>query len=273
MYEFINAYEAPLRLSCFIVTLLLLMAAQSLFPKRTLAQPLKPRWITNFTMAALGALLTRLVLPVAAISTADFAKTNGIGVFNNLELPSWLEVVIACLALDLCIYVQHRVFHTVPVLWRLHRMHHTDMDLDVSSGLRFHPLEFALSMAIKCVVVLLLGAPILAVLLFEVVLNATSLFNHSNLALHFKLDHRLRYLIVTPDMHRVHHSTIPSETDTNFGFNLPWWDFLFGTYLAQPKWGHQHMKIGLNEFRDSSSQTLAKLLVQPFMSSTPKQNS
>jgi sterol desaturase/sphingolipid hydroxylase (fatty acid hydroxylase superfamily) len=184
--------------------------------------------------------------------------------FNQVALPSWLEVLCGLLLLDLAIYLQHRLFHLVPVLWRLHRMHHADLDIDVTTGVRFHPLEILLSLGIKFVVIAALGAPPLAVLLFEVGLNASSMFNHSNVRMPATIEPILRWLVVTPDMHRVHHSILRRETDSNFGFNFPWWDRLFRTYRAEPEAGHEGITIGIEPFRDPTELRLDRMLAQPF---------
>lgn len=215
-------------------------------------------------MVALGGIVMRILLPAGAIGVAHLAADRNWGVFNQLPILGWYSVPISILILDFFIYFQHRLFHVVPTLWRLHRMHHTDLDFDTTTGIRFHPLEFALSLGIKCVVILAIGASPLSVLIFEISLNASSLFNHSNLDLNPALDRWLRFVVVTPDMHRVHHSSIPVETHSNFGFNFPWWDRVFGTYTAQPKFGHHDMEIGLKEFRDPAKLKFGSLLIQPF---------
>lgn len=215
-------------------------------------------------MVAISTVFMRVALPFTALGAAGVATEKNWGLLNWLELSPWLSLPIAFVVLDFFIYVQHRAFHAVPILWRLHRMHHSDLDFDTTTGVRFHPLEYALSMCIKGAGIIAIGAPALAVLLFEIALNATSLFNHGNLALGERLDHRLRRILVTPDMHRVHHSTIPAETNSNFGFNLPWWDFLLKTYTPAPKLGHQGMEIGLSEYRARERLTLGWLLIQPF---------
>jgi sterol desaturase/sphingolipid hydroxylase (fatty acid hydroxylase superfamily) len=196
-------------------------------------------------------------------NAALLAQSHGWGVFRALVVPVWLAVITSVILLDLAIYLQHALFHAVPVLWRLHRMHHADLEIDVTTGVRFHPLEILLSMAIKLGVVAALGAPAVAVLIFEVLLNATSMFNHGNVGLPQRLDRVLRWLVVTPDMHRVHHSVVPRETNSNFGFNLPWWDRLCGTYRAQPAAGHQAMTIGIEQFRDPGELRLDRMLLQP----------
>jgi sterol desaturase/sphingolipid hydroxylase (fatty acid hydroxylase superfamily) len=192
------------------------------------------------------------------------AESKGWGLLNAWVVPAWAAVPIAVIALDFVIYLQHVLFHAVPALWRLHRMHHADLEFDVTTGARFHPIEIALSMVIKLTIVAALGAPALAVLIFEVLLNATAMFNHSNVRLPAWVDHVLRWMVVTPDMHRVHHSVVVRETNSNFGFNLPWWDRLFGTYRDQPAAGHERMTIGVEEFRDPAEQRLDRMLSQPF---------
>ncbi len=215
-------------------------------------------------MAVLDTVLGRIVAPTGAVGFALFAKERGWGLFNMVALPAWLELLLALFLLDLAIYLQHRLFHCVPVLWRLHRMHHADLDVDVTTGARFHPVEILLSLGIKFLVVVPLGAPPLAVLLFEIALNAISMFNHSNVRVEPAIERVLRWLVVTPDMHRVHHSIVRRETDSNFGFNFPWWDRLFGTYRPQPEGGHEAMSLGIEPFRDSKELRLDRMLTQPF---------
>ena len=209
-------------------------------------------------------MLARIFAPAGAVGFALLAEARAWGLFNILAWPTWIEVLSALLVLDLAIYLQHRVFHYVPVLWRLHRMHHADLDVDVTTGARFHPIEILLSLGIKFLVVVALGAPAVAVLIFEIGLNATSMFNHSNVRMPAMVDRVLRCLVVTPDMHRVHHSIIRRETDSNFGFNFPWWDRLFGTYRPEPEAGHHGMTLGIDKFRDPKELRLDRMLVQPF---------
>lgn len=250
MNEFIAQYESTLRLSCFVAVLGAVAIWQWQRPRRALSQGLPVRWLNNFGMVVLNTVLLRLVFPVAAVGAAFLAAENGWGLFNIVEWPVWLETVICILALDMLIYVQHVVFHKVPVLWRIHRMHHVDLDFDVSTGLRFHPIEILISMAVKWAAIIILGAPALAVLVFEILLNAFPMFNHANAGLPARADRVLRWLVVTPDMHRVHHSVIRKETDSNYGFNLSWWDRLFGTYRDQPARGHTGMTIGQSDWRE-----------------------
>jgi len=209
-------------------------------------------------------MIVRVLFPTSAVALALLAETKGWGLLNAWPLPGWTAVIIAVLVLDLVIYLQHVLFHAVPALWRLHRMHHADLEFDVTTGARFHPIEIFLSMLIKLAVIGALGAPAVAVLVFEVLLNATAMFNHSNVRLPDRLDRILRWIIVTPDMHRVHHSVVVRETNSNFGFNLPWWDRLFGTYRPQPAAGHEGMTIGVEQFRDPAEQRLDRMLAQPF---------
>jgi sterol desaturase/sphingolipid hydroxylase (fatty acid hydroxylase superfamily) len=196
---------------------------------------------------------------------ALWARDQGWGVFNAMNLPYWLAVGLSVMLLDFVIYLQHVMFHSVPTLWRLHMMHHADLDFDLTTGVRFHPIEIIISMGIKFAAIVLLGAPGLAVVLFEVLLNGTAMFNHGNFHIPLGLDRLLRWFVVTPDMHRVHHSVFPSETNSNFGFNLPWWDRIMATYRAQPSRGHLDMTIGLNQFREPSKLTLPWMLILPFV--------
>ena len=224
----------------------------------------KTRWPSNLGIVVLDTLLVRLLFPMGAVGIAIAAEIHGWGLINAFRVPAWVAIPAAVILLDLAIYLQHVLFHAVPALWRLHRMHHADLEFDVTTGVRFHPVEIFLSMVIKLGVVTAVGAPALAVLIFEVVLNATSMFNHGNVALPARLDRILRWVLVTPEMHRVHHSINARETNSNFGFNLPWWDRLFGTYRDQPSAGHLGMTIGIAQFRDQAEQRLDRMLTQPF---------
>lgn len=215
-------------------------------------------------MVLVDTLLARIIAPIGAVGFAIFAEARNWGLFHHTRLPAWIELAVALLLLDLAIYLQHRLFHYVPVLWRLHRMHHADLDIDVTTGARFHPVEILLSLGIKFFVIVTLGAPALAVLVFEIGLNATSMFNHSNVRISQAIERVLRWLVVTPDMHRVHHSVLRRETDSNFGFNFPWWDRLFRTYRPQPEAGHEGMTIGIQQFRDPKELRLDRMLTQPF---------
>lgn len=233
-------------------------------PRRRQEIPRLLRWTNNLAIVALNALLVRLAFPLIAVGLALHAEELGWGLFHQVEPPGWLALVLSVLVFDLAIYLQHVVFHAVPALWRLHRMHHADLEFDVTTGLRFHPVEILLSMVIKLAVVVALGPPAVAVLVFELLLTSTAMFNHSNIRMPVGLDRVLRGIVVTPDMHRVHHSIDPSERNSNFGFNLPWWDRLFGTYLAQPGDGHVGMTIGIMQFRTRRDLWIDRMLVQPW---------
>ncbi len=269
MNDLLN-HESAIRLGCFSLVLLLMMLWEWRQPRRTLNLPRGRRWPANLGIIVVDSVAVRLVFPVLAVGMAGLAADQGWGLFNQLNAPFWLAFIASLLLLDLAIYAQHVIFHRIPWLWRLHRMHHTDLDFDVTTALRFHPLEIVLSMLIKLAVVVALGAPAVAVMLFEVILNATAMFNHGNVRLPLSLDRRLRWVVVTPDMHRVHHSVWAEETDSNFGFNLPWWDRLFGTYRDQPRDGHTGMTIGLEYFRDRRATDLPQLLLQPFLNVEPE---
>lgn len=234
-------------------------------PRRKLTVAKWLRWRNNLALIFVNAILLRLLIPVTATGMAAYAVGNQWGLFNQIALPAWLTVCLSIILLDLAIYGQHLALHAFAPLWRLHRAHHADLDLDVTTGLRFHPFEMLLSMLFKLVVIVLLGAPVLSVLLFEIILNAMAMFNHGNITLPRKLDHFLRYLIVTPDMHRVHHSVIPAEMNRNFGFNLAIWDRLFATYRDQPQDGHDQMMIGLSQWRNPKfCSQLMNILRMPF---------
>ena len=255
--------EAAIRLTVFLAVLAALALWEVAAPRRRQEIPRLMRWSNNFALVVIDTLLVRLAFPVVAVALALAAEAQGWGLLQLWEMPDWLGVVLALLALDLAIYLQHVMFHAVPALWRLHRMHHADLEFDVTTGLRFHPAEILISMGIKLAVVAALGPPAVAVLIFEVLLNATAMFNHANIRLPLGLDRLLRLIVVTPDMHRVHHSSDPRETNSNFGFNLPWWDRLLGTYIAQPAKGHEGMEIGIEQFRTRRDLWLDRMLVQP----------
>jgi len=258
------AQEPLIRLGVFGGVLAAMALWEFLAPRRHQAFSHGRRWPSNLGIVVIDTLIVRLVFPTAAVGMALLAETRGWGLFQALEAPAWLAIVASVILLDLAIYLQHVLVHAVPTLWRLHRMHHADLEFDVTTGLRFHPIEILLSMGIKLGVVAALGPPAVAVLIFEVLLNATSMFNHGNVRLPARLDRVLRRIVVTPDMHRVHHSIVPRETNSNFGFSLPWWDRLFGTYRAQPAATHDSMTIGIEQFRDPSELRLDRMLTQPF---------
>jgi sterol desaturase/sphingolipid hydroxylase (fatty acid hydroxylase superfamily) len=256
--------EIAVRVGCFAAVFAVMALWEWVAPRRHLTVGRGARWPSNLGILAIDIIAVRLLVPTAAVGMALIAAAAGWGLLPLLGLPAWAAIPIGVIALDLVIYAQHVVFHHVPVLWRLHRMHHADLDIDVTTGVRFHPLEILLSLAIKMTAVLALGVPALAVLIFEVLLNATSMFNHSNVALPPRLEPIARWLVVTPQMHQVHHSIERQETDSNFGFNLPWWDRLFGTYRANPAAGEQGMTVGLPIFRDVAELRIVRLLTQPF---------
>lgn len=263
MQDWIVTHEPWLRLAAFAGVLLAMLAAEDLWPRRAGPLQRRLRWSANFSLVVVDALLVRLLIPLGATGTAIWSEVRGYGLFNNVGWVFAAEALLAFLALDALIYWQHRLFHRIPLFWRLHRMHHSDVEFDATTGVRFHPVEILLSMLIKMGAVLALGAPAVAVIAFEVALNATSLFNHGNLRLPPPVDRALRRLVVTPDMHRVHHSVHRHEHDSNYGFNLSWWDHLFRSYTDQPQDGHTTMQIGLASFRDPDDQRLTKLLTQP----------
>jgi sterol desaturase/sphingolipid hydroxylase (fatty acid hydroxylase superfamily) len=265
MPDFLLANEPTIRLSAFLGILVVMAAWEVAAPRRRREIPRLLRWTNNLGVVVVDTILVRLTFPVAAVGLALVAAERGWGVFNVIEAPVWVAFIVSVVVLDLVIYLQHVLFHAVPALWRLHRMHHADLDFDVTTGLRFHPVEIVLSMGLKLAVVAVLGPPAAAVLVFEVLLNGTAMFNHSNIRLPLGLDRVLRLFVVTPDMHRVHHSVIPQETNSNFGFNLPWWDRLFGTYRAQPADGHDAMTIGIELFRTRRDLWLDRMLIQPLL--------
>lgn len=255
--------EANLRLGVFVGVFAILAVLEIYLPRRQQKVSKLFRWTNNIGVSIVNTLVLRFALPMLATGMAVFASINSFGVFNWVDVPLWLACVCSFLILDFAIYLQHRLFHCVPLFWRLHRMHHTDLEFDVTTAIRFHPIEIFLSMIIKLALVALIGAPAVSVLIFEIVLNGSAMFNHSNIKLPLWLDKILRLVIVTPDMHRVHHSVHRPETNSNFGFNLPWWDRLCGTYIEQPKDGHTDMQIGIEVFRDSKDQRLDQMLIQP----------
>ena len=256
--------EPLIRLVAFAGIFVAMAVWEVLAPRRDQKLGRGTRWPSNIGIVVLDTVLVRLVFPTTAVGLALVTEGRGWGLFLALDVPAWASVPLAVAALDFAIYLQHVLFHAVPALWRLHRMHHADLEIDVTTGARFHPIEILLSMGIKLGVVAVLGTPAVAVLAFEVLLNATSMFNHSNVRIPIWLDRVLRWMVVTPDMHRVHHSIVARETNSNFGFNLPWWDRLFGTYRDQPAAGHETMTIGIEQFRDPAEQRLDRMLTQPF---------
>jgi sterol desaturase/sphingolipid hydroxylase (fatty acid hydroxylase superfamily) len=267
MSSTVISFEPLIRLGAFFSVFLAMALWEALAPRRRRAFGRGARWPHNIGLLLVDIALVRLVAPGAAIAVALAGEAGGWGLVNALALPAWVAIALAVALLDLAIYFQHVMFHAVPTLWRLHRVHHTDLDFDVTTGTRFHPIEILISTGIKCAAVAAIGAPAVAVLVFEVLLNATAMFNHANARLPLALDRVLRWIVVTPDMHRVHHSVVYNETNSNFGFNLPWWDRLFGTYRAQPAAGHEVMTIGVDAFRSREDLRLDRLLAQPFRQS------
>ena len=255
--------EPLVRPGAFVGVFVLMTLWEVLAPRRPQAIGRRTRWPGNLGVVVVDTLAVRVLFPAGAVGMAMLAQAQGWGLLNVMRAPGWVAVPLSVLLLDLAIYAQHVAFHHVPMLWRLHRMHHADLEFDVTTGVRFHPVEIVLSMLIKSAVVVALGAPPLGVLVFEVLLNATSMFNHGNVRLPGRLDRVLRCLVVTSEMHRVHHSVLRRETDSNFGFCLPWWDRLFGTYRAQPEAGHDGMTIGIDRFRDPRELRLDRMLLQP----------
>lgn len=253
-----------IRFGAFAVVFSIMASWEILAPRRPLIASKAFRWFGNLGVLAIDTVLVRLVFTVLPIEMAHRVQGAGWGILNIVSLPYWLKVLIGIILLDFSIYLQHVMLHAVPVFWRLHMMHHADVDFDFTTGVRFHPIEILLSMVIKLAAVALIGPPALAVLLFEVLLNATSMFNHGNVRLPLAVDRFLRLIVVTPDMHRVHHSVVATETNSNFGFNFPWWDRIAGTYRAQPSAGHEGMTIGLSQFQGVKRQTLSWMLVLPF---------
>jgi sterol desaturase/sphingolipid hydroxylase (fatty acid hydroxylase superfamily) len=261
--------EPVIRLAFFLSIFIVLAAWEIFKPRRPQRYGRWLRWPGNLTLVIIDSVVVRLFFPFTAVGMALVVQTKGWGLLNALDLPFVVKVGSALLILDLTIYCQHRIFHSLPWLWRLHRVHHADREFDVTTGVRFHPIEIAMSMCIKFLVIAALGASAEAVLVFEIMLNATAMFSHANISLDPKIEKLLRLIVVTPEMHRVHHSIYPEESNSNFGFNSPWWDWLFKTYRAKPRDGHLQMTIGLKEFQDGSELKLDRMLLQPFMSTVP----
>jgi len=262
----ILTFEPYIRLSAFFGVFFIMALLERLAPRRTLTVSRKLRWCSNLGIVVVNTIIARLILPMTLVVFATLCAAQNWGVLNLIDGPMWGEAALAILVMDFAIWLQHVMVHAVPLLWRLHRLHHTDLDYDVTTGARFHPLEILLSLGLKFLVIALLGASPVSVMAFEVILNAMAMFNHANVRLPLALDGVLRWLVVTPDFHRVHHSVHPFETNSNFGFNLSIWDRVFGTYIAQPEHGHTGMTIGLNIFRNPREERLDKMLTQPFRS-------
>ncbi|WP_417685896.1 sterol desaturase family protein [Pseudidiomarina gelatinasegens] len=258
--------EATIRLSIFLGVMVAMAAWEIFAPKREPRYSRAKRWPANLGIVVIDSLITRLLLPAGLVSIALYAAQHNWGLLHQVEAPAWLAVVIAVVALDIAIYWQHRLFHRIPILWRIHRMHHADPDFDVTTGLRFHPVEIVLSLGIKAVVVVALGAPALAIIIFEVVLNACSLFNHGNVALPQGIERWTRKVLITQELHRIHHSTVPRETNSNYGFSVSWWDHVFGSYTDKPEAGSDGVDIGLSNYREAKqTTTLWGLMRIPFV--------
>jgi len=265
MDPLVKKNELLIRLGVFFGILVVMFLWELIAPRRPLTTSKITRWFSNLGLVLIDSIVVRLVFPTALAGITLLVQQRGWGLFNQSELPYLLKIIFSVLILDFVIYLQHIMFHSVPLFWRLHMVHHTDMDIDVTTGVRFHPVEIILSLGIKMIVVILIGAPLAAVLIFEIILNGTSMFNHGNVRYSQNIDSILRLLVVTPEMHRVHHSTIRWETNSNLGFNFPWWDRLFGTYRGQPAKGHLEMTIGLEPYKEPKKLTLPWLIVLPFI--------
>lgn len=264
MDTFFTDNEATVRLATFAGLFALLALSEYFRPRRPLVVPKSARWFTNIAIVIIDSVAVRLIFPAAAVGVALWAAESGYGFFNIVEVPVWLAGLISIVVLDFAVWLSHVLSHKVPLFWRFHRMHHSDRDFDVTTAIRFHPIEIIASMVWKVAFVVALGAPAWSVILFEIILNGTAMFNHSNLKLPLMLDRVVRLIVVTPDMHRVHHSVIPHETDSNYGFNFPFWDRLFGTYVDQPREGHDDMTIGLADWQDERPTRLKWSLFMPF---------
>ncbi|MFT5425371.1 MAG: sterol desaturase/sphingolipid hydroxylase (fatty acid hydroxylase superfamily) [Gammaproteobacteria bacterium] len=264
MEQLLQNNEALFRLGAFAAVLLLMFLWEASNPRRIPSLGWNRR-LNNLALVSLDVILVRYLVPIGTVTVAEIALSRGWGLFNIVDVGLWPAFVLSILLMDLVIYGQHVITHYVPLLWRIHRVHHTDLDFDVTTALRFHPFEIILSMFLKFFFIVLFGAPVVAVIVFEIILNISSMFNHSNIQIPVSIDHWLRWFIVTPDMHRVHHSVDKIETNSNYGFNIPWWDRIFRTYRPQPSEGHTKMKIGLNEFQGDKVVFLNWLLVQPFV--------
>lgn len=263
--EFIMANEKQIRMGFFIGVLVVMGLWEIFAPRRMLTISKTLRWANNLGLVFFNSYILLVLFPAAAVGVAITASQQGLGLFNVYEVPLYMAVILSIVILDFVIYVQHVMVHAIPILWRLHRVHHADPDFDVTTGARFHTFEIILSMLIKFAVILLLGPPVIAVILFEVILNVTAMFNHGNVRLPLALDRALRWVLVTPDMHRIHHSIEDDEANSNFGFSLTWWDRLFGTYRDQPRGGHQAMAIGIHKYHNAKDVSwITGILILPF---------
>jgi sterol desaturase/sphingolipid hydroxylase (fatty acid hydroxylase superfamily) len=257
--------DASLRLSIFFIILLTMLVLESFFPARKSKLTKRVRWLGNFSLLIISSVVARLLVPIGVTGIALYASSQGLGLFNNINIPNWLIITLSVLLLDLMIYWQHRIFHLVPMFWRFHKVHHADSHIDASTGLRFHPIEILLSILLKGLAVLLLGVPAIAVIIFEVALNGFALFNHANIRLPRWLEYPLRAILITQVLHRIHHSQVVEETNSNYGFSVSWWDRLFGSYKSQAKKPDEDLDIGLKNYKaDNKTATLLSLLKMPF---------
>ena len=270
MMDVLVQHETAVRLLAFVMVFALMATWEAMAPRRARTAPRKARWPGNLGIVVVNAVVVRLLVPGSTVAVALAVETQQAGLLHLFNLPTWLAMLLALVLLDLAIHLQHVMFHAVPTLWRLHRMHHADTDVDATNGLRFHPLEIVLSMLVKFAVIAALGPPVVAVVLFEVGLNALAVFNHSNVYIPERIDRTLRWIIVTPDMHRIHHSWLQDEHNRNFGFNLSCWDRLFGTYRQHPRGGQIAMTPGLPDLREPRWQRLDQMLLQPWVATPTK---
>jgi len=263
--NFLEQYEGTIRLGVFVGVFVIMALVEAAVPRKDRVQGRGHRWLTNGGLAVVGMLVLRFALPILAVGMAQLATAKGWGLFSYVDWPGWLAVMLSVVVLDLLIFGQHVATHKFSLLWAVHKVHHTDRDIDVTTGIRFHPIEILLSMGYKLMCIMLLGLPALGVFIYEVVLNGFALFNHANLRLPRSFDRILRFLVVTPDMHRVHHSVLQSETDSNYGNFLSVWDRVFGTYVEQPQAGHDGMTIGLAEHQSDKTASLLHSMVLPVL--------
>lgn len=263
--DFLTNYEVTIRIGVFVGVFITMALLELLLPRKNRILPRAGRWLTNLGLIIIDTVILKLVIPIAAVSMAGVAMAKGWGLLNLVDWPIWIEIILSIIVLDMLIYWQHVATHHIPILWGLHKVHHADRDIDVTTGVRFHPFEIILSMLYKFICIVVLGPQVIGVFIFEVLLNACAMFNHANIKLPYRFDKLIRQILVTPDMHRVHHSAIPHETNSNYGFSLSLWDRLFGTYIPQPEKGHDDMVIGLSDYQTSKPASLIWSLTLPFM--------
>ncbi|MCM1991213.1 sterol desaturase family protein [Oceanirhabdus seepicola] len=254
-----------IRIGAFLGTLVIMIILQKVKPRRKWEFSFWKRGFSNISIVILNNLLIFLVLPLVPIKMAFIVQEKGIGLLNNINIFKWIKVLIEVLLLDMLVYWQHRIFHKIGFLWKLHKMHHVDLELDSTTGVRFHPIEIIISTLLKVGLIALIGASPISVVIFEIILNSASLFNHANIYISLKADKILRKVLITPDMHRVHHSIHMNERNSNFGFSVPWWDFIFKSYKAQPKGGHVNMKLGIEDMPEEKYTYFPGMLLVPFI--------